>query len=367
MEIANTPIVKLVTFGRLNPGTPGHLSLLKSMIDQAIQYIDTRTGLPEIYFTLSNTQGGADNPFFCEGDEEGKIYKKDLFVIMITAMVKQTYPGRYFIINPGNEDIHIDENNKNIPINIYVKCSQSIFVNLADIIKQPIPENIKVHLFFGSDQSGFADIIKANLIKKGLETKKEIVERKKLDGCIDLKTLSTDDICEFFKAVSPEDAAKACSSSVVKILARDYSSKSCAAIETLYAPYLNQGIINQMTEELNNILNAQPPPPKPKVIKSKSTGAKISTTFKKSTSPKAVVTGSPKAVVTGSPKAVFTGSPKAVFTGSPKAVFTGSPKAVVTRYKTRRKKSESSKLGGKRTSRRKNNYKKRRTIRRRKL
>ena len=59
--------IKLITYGRLNPGTPGHLLLIQAMIDQAILYIQ-QGDEPEIHFTLSNTQGGTDNPFFCEGN-----------------------------------------------------------------------------------------------------------------------------------------------------------------------------------------------------------------------------------------------------------------------------------------------------------
>jgi|694.fasta_scaffold78921_4 hypothetical protein len=327
--------VILFTFGRLNPGTPGHLALLKAMIDEAIRYIEEEEEdiKPEIFFTLSNTQGGADNPFFCEGDEQGKIYKKNLFVEMIIEMVKQTYRDQDFIINGR----HVGPGNT-YPIPINVNCSQSVFTMFDNIFPGEIPEDTRVQLFFGSDQVKFAEIIKTNLEKKNIPTGTEIIQRKKLDGCVDLKTLSVDKICEFFAGASQEDAAKACSSSVVKLLARDYTGLSCSAIETLYAPYLNRESITQMITELNAILTAPPAPPKPKVIKSKSTGSIKSTTFKKPMSPKGSPTGSPRVSLSRSPKGdpgSFVSLKKVSSPGSPKgSSFVIAPRTRNTRTKT---------------------------------
>ena len=197
-QSADTRKIKLLTFGRLNPGTPGHLALIQAMIDQALIYLygeidpetgertGQRTGDPVIYFLLSKTQGGPDNPFECEetDPEDVKITKKRLFIKMISAMVQSNYPQFCFNINGQIYNVK----GRKPPIIINVECSSNIFQAFPGIITEP--ENTIVHLFFGTDQEDFATTIETQLTypKQGpaIRAVKSIVQRATVEGSIDI-------------------------------------------------------------------------------------------------------------------------------------------------------------------------------------
>jgi hypothetical protein len=327
-QSADTRKIKLLTFGRLNPGTPGHLSLIQAMIDQAIDYTNTGAGNPEIFFTLSKTQGGADNPFECEetDPDEIQITKKQLFVKMISAMVENNYRDRSFIIN---EKIYNGEGAQP-PIIIHVDCSPGIFQTIGRITDGD-RKNMMVHLFFGSDQADFATTIETQLTqpKKGdpIPTVKSIVERATVEGDIDIKTLPVGKICEIVSTTPYPQLGALCSSSMVKKLVKDGSEEACAAINSIYDPFLDKCTIDQMRTQLYDILTASEP------IKSSKSKIKVE-----------------------KPK-VFKAKPI-----SPKADVIG-----VEPRKTRATRGKKDVSGGKRTRRRKRNHKKRRITRRRKL
>ena len=60
----------LFTIGRMNPPTPGHMLLIKSMVERAI-----RLDLTQIGIILSATTDNVKNPFFCE-EKRAYLYGK---------------------------------------------------------------------------------------------------------------------------------------------------------------------------------------------------------------------------------------------------------------------------------------------------
>jgi hypothetical protein len=254
------PQIKLVTFGRLNPGTPGHLALIQAMIDQAIIYISERTGLPEIYFLLSKTQGGPDNPFECDNNDSQvtQITKKNLFISMIASMVNINYSQYRFNINK----IIFNSNNPEPAIIINVECSSNIFQAFPGIITEP--ENTMVHLFFGSDQDEFADTIKDNLTKKTppILTVKSIVTRATVGDGIDIKTLPIEEICKIIQNTPYPELGSLCSSSMVKKLVKANTPATCRAIDMIYNPYLDTCTIDEMRTQLHGVLTTEYVPTK---------------------------------------------------------------------------------------------------------
>jgi hypothetical protein len=383
-EVLPGQIIIEDTFGRINPGTPGHLLLFDRMVQFAIAYIK-KGGRPQIHFTLSQTQGGSDNPFFCEGTEEEKTYKKNIFIQMIIAMVSTKYPDQYFIINPDDENIRVNLI-RPIPILIYVKCSTNIFSYLPSIIRNS--ESIPiVHLFFGNDQANFSSTIEKSLIKSfpGINIRQEILMRALKNG-VDLKTLPVSDLCDCIRSISPDKLPEYCSSSLVKKLVLSNSPEACEAIHLIYGSHLDEKTIDNMITALYAILTAPPSiksKPKSELDKPKSKVFKSIGKRSPPVSPRVSVVSSPKGSPTGSPRVSVVipkiGSPREFQKGSPKVVTVKSPTSptgikqvsVVTLKKSRRKigtkKEEEDELGGGKTRKNKRkNYSNRRKNKRNK-
>jgi len=322
-EVLPEQIIIENTFGRINPGTPGHLLLFDRMVQFAIAYIK-KGGRPQIHFTLSQTQGGSDNPFLCEGTEEEKTYKKNIFIQMIIAMVSTKYPDQYFIINPDDENIQVNLN-RPIHILIYVKCSTNIFSYLPSIIRNS--ESIPiVHLFFGNDQANFSSTIEKSLIKSfpGINIRQEILMRALKNG-VDLKTLPVSDLCDCIRSISPDKLPEYCSSSLVKKLVLSNSPEACEAIHLIYGSHLDEKTIDDMITALYAILTEPPPiksKPKSELDKPKSKVFKSIGKRSPPVSPRVSVVNSPNGSPTGSPRVSLPRSP----TGSPRVSLSRSPK-----------------------------------------
>ncbi len=244
--------IKLFTYGRLNPGTPGHISIIDRMIAQSREYIDDLHITPDIHFILSNTVGGRDNPFYCEGDANDKIYKKSFFMQMITNMVSRKYPEITFIINPDVENIVINDG-KRTRINIYVKCAPLAIAYMHSIINN---STTLIHFFFGDDQRGFANTLETQLISRNVASDKTILERELCLGGIDLKHMNVDEICDIVDKTDMETLASLCSSSAIKKLVESENPCAHAAIHKIYSTMLDEPTINKMIVELRAALLA---------------------------------------------------------------------------------------------------------------
>lgn len=162
----------IFSFVRMNPPTPGHLSLIKTMIDKAIQL-----NANKIYIITSGSLDGK-NPLPCSSDaipkprnksdasilaqmQENLIYKSSVLDKMIASY-------REKLINSENDETI---RNKISSINIIVVCSVGspfgFIYNLIenDFINKGIPK-INLFLIVGRDRADFLDIIVDNVRQK---------------------------------------------------------------------------------------------------------------------------------------------------------------------------------------------------------
>jgi hypothetical protein len=162
----------IFSFVRMNPPTPGHLSLIKTMIDIAIE-LNTN----KIYIITSSSLDGK-NPLPCSSEaipkpknksdayilsqmQENLIYKSSVLDKMITS-----YKAKLIDSEP-DEIIK----SKIASINIIVVCSVGspfgFIYNLIenDFINKGIPK-INLFLIVGRDRADFLDIIVDNVRQK---------------------------------------------------------------------------------------------------------------------------------------------------------------------------------------------------------
>jgi hypothetical protein len=148
MEFANGPELSnnntiIFTISRMNPPTPGHLELIRELIEKALE-----VNAPNVYVILSKSVDNSNNPIFCQS----KIPVLQAMVGRLKGTMKQEYQ---------QDQQQID----NIQVNfVCVSDNQkSPIAPLYDIVnyytdKPEIPE---VHLFMivGDDRADFLDTI----------------------------------------------------------------------------------------------------------------------------------------------------------------------------------------------------------------
>ena len=84
MESTNSSNFFIFTIGRMNPPTPGHLGLIKNLIEKALE-INT----DKVFIILSKTVD-EKNPLACENQSNTELsYKKELFDPMVRVLKEQ--------------------------------------------------------------------------------------------------------------------------------------------------------------------------------------------------------------------------------------------------------------------------------------
>jgi nicotinic acid mononucleotide adenylyltransferase len=222
----------IFTMGRMNPPTPGHLFLIETLIDKAIE-----NNTNEVFIILSKTVDNDKNPIPCP--------EKINVLIPMIDLVKEKMKEK----NPINAD-------KIQNINIIMLCVPDIpgsgmFTPLIDIInkKQEQLGNVKLYFVSGDDRADlFKQIEKyfsswkqissiegADLDRKGEQTNKgELTEAEKLllltPEELDSKDMSSIPI-------------NAMSASFVRMLVK-YNKRD--KFKELYSPYLNEEQIDHL-------------------------------------------------------------------------------------------------------------------------
>jgi hypothetical protein len=166
MSINYTPENTFIfSFVRMNPPTPGHLSLIKTMIDKAIQ-LDVN----KVYIITSSSLDGK-NPLPCSSEaipkpknksdaailslmQENLIYKSSILNKMI-----ESYKNKLIDLEP-DENIKLKMQNINVIVVCSVGSPFSFIYNLVknDFIDKGIP---KINMFFivGRDRADFLDTV----------------------------------------------------------------------------------------------------------------------------------------------------------------------------------------------------------------
>lgn len=258
MSIDYTPDNTFIfSYVRMNPPTPGHLVVIKTMIDKAIQL-----GANKAYVLTSNSLDGK-NPLPCSSGSISKpknktdagiintminsniVYKSNIISDMITAYKQE-------LIKDETDPTKKSELQK---LNIIVLCSSgNPFGFIYSIIdKDFISQGIqKINLYFivGRDRADFLDRILEYFYEN-----KEII--KSVDGEIlgreGMGTLKTSGIGE--RAIADINPSEY-SASFVRGLVKNNQRED---FEQVYSKYLNPEQINELYETIKLGMTLKPP------------------------------------------------------------------------------------------------------------
>ena len=236
----------IFSLARMNPPTPGHLYLIRRLIQEAMN-----KNVNDVYVILSKTNDNNENPISCQEKVNVLGTIDDISKTMINSekqrMIDET------------TDTETKEKLKNI--NVYALCVPDIkgatpFTPLSDILKtkNDIPD-INLFLIIGDDRAGMLDSISDFFYKKwdniksvdGLVLPREEMSVYK-DMVKDPNQLDSLDISEV--------PIGAISASFVRNIVKNHRRDK---FTELYSPYLEETKIPVLYEEILNGVESLPP------------------------------------------------------------------------------------------------------------
>lgn len=232
----------IFTMARMNPPTPGHLSLIKTLIEQAINLNVNR-----VFLILSKTNDNSDDPIPCDKnpDDPGISFKTEIINSMVEKLKSQ-------LINNINTGTYYEEM-KNETIskinNIAVICRCVPIVSKQAGIRQPTPftslsniinddfkgvKNLNLVMVIGDDRANLLDIVADAFYKKidNIHSINGIVMPR--EGMSQYKKLSPSELENLNIETVPINAFSA--SFVRKLVKNGVKNK----FEDVYKPYLYQ-------------------------------------------------------------------------------------------------------------------------------
>ena len=147
----------IFTFVRMNPPTPGHLLVIREMIEEAIRY---NTG--KIYVLLSSTMD-EKNPLACEAGEESTddvVVKKGILKELVDSY-------RNSILEKESTDQERTAKIQNLEI--IIKCAVgNSFGFIGSVIRDNFPRITDLNIVFivGEDRADFAESLETYFRKR---------------------------------------------------------------------------------------------------------------------------------------------------------------------------------------------------------
>jgi len=254
MEQTNNNTI-IFTMARMNPPTPGHLALIKTLIEQAI-----RMNVNKVFLILSKTNDNSDDPIPCDmNPSEPSIAFKTSIINPMVNVLKQ------HLIQTIINNVTMDESLKHTIISkiqnieVILKCVPIVpkepgvrqptpFTPLYNIINTDfngIP-NINLFMIVGEDRATLLDSV-ADIFFKKIENVHSI------DGIImpregmkEFKGLSLDQLRTLNMETVPVNAFSA--SFVRKIVKYGLRDK----FNDIYRPYLDETAIQQLYDTISH-------------------------------------------------------------------------------------------------------------------
>ena len=255
----------LFTIARMNPPTPGHLSVIQTLIDEGI-----RIGLPEVYVILSRKNDDNENPISCNEKEE-VLSSEDRTNNMIYSIKEEM---------KKNTD---DEEIRNKIDNIVVKTicvgpkQNTPFSPLYGIVNSKGSTGLHLLLVIGEDRNDLVKSIENAMDKNENVASVEgiLLTRKNMS---EYKDKECGDLLQLIREKGlPERTS--ISASFVRDLVK------CGLYDEfsqLYSHYLNQEKIEKLYQQIHKGLIELPNPKKSKSAKSKSAIPKSKSAIPKS-------------------------------------------------------------------------------------
>lgn len=246
----------IFSFVRMNPPTPGHLELIRTMIDKAIELncnkiyvitsssLDGKNPMPCSATTFPKAKNKSDAAILDNMLQSDIIYKSNVLNNMATSYKQKLV----------NLETNLDRKQKIDNINIVVICSTgSPFGFIYNTIKNDFIDQgiLKINLFFivGRDRADFLDTIVDNFKTKdyvksidGLILERDGMEALKNSG-IGSRTISE---------INPSEY----SASFIRGLVKNNQK---ADFEQVYKEYLSPEEINKLYETIKIGMTMKPP------------------------------------------------------------------------------------------------------------
>ena len=247
-ELSNNNTI-IFTISRMNPPTPGHLELIRELIEKAIEM-----NADKVYVILSKTVNNSDNPIVCPS-------KIDVLNEMVgrlkNTMTQETSQFQQQIYNIQVNFVCVSDNQK------------SPIAPLYDIVdkytnNEQIPE-VDLFMIVGDDRADFLDTIVDCMffkIPKVHSVNGKILEREEMN------LYKNYDIAKLRALDIPTMPKSAFSASFVRKLVQFNLKEQFTAV---YSHYLDNGAINDLYGLISEGLNKKPlqkknakvkPPPK---------------------------------------------------------------------------------------------------------
>ena len=227
----------IFTIARMNPPTPGHLSLITYLIKEAV-----RLNVPKIFLILTKTNNNNKNPIPCDKSPENPelSYKTEIIDLMVAKLQQKL----------GTNISVICRCVSNIPSPPGTR-QPTTFTPLTDIIYNDFKgvKNLNLIMFVGDDRVSLIDSIASSYYLKddnirymnGIATDRD----KDMDK---YKNLSKDELENVSIESMPQDAFSG--SFVRKLVFYGIKNK----FDDVYKPYLNQ---EQRDALYNTLLKGQ--------------------------------------------------------------------------------------------------------------
>jgi len=283
-EIVYTPENTIIfTIARMNPPTPGHLSVIQTLIEQGIVI-----GVPKVYVILSKTDDDNENPITCPqkidvlGTEEkinvlGTSEEKEEVLTSEDRTNNMIYSIKHKMkLNTDDEEIR----NKIDSIVVKTICvsphyqSATPFTTFFYIVNRIVASNLNLILVIGEDRNDLVESIrtaieynkKKNKNKNVASVQGIILTRKNMS---EYKGLNCGELLQLIREKGlPERTS--ISASFVRDLVK---CGLYAEFHELYSPYLNEEKIENLYQQIQEGLT-KPDPKKSKSAKSKSAKSK---------------------------------------------------------------------------------------------
>jgi nicotinic acid mononucleotide adenylyltransferase len=256
METFNNNTI-IFTMARMNPPTPGHLNLIKKLIDEAIHL-----NVNKIFLILSKTNDNNEDPIPCDLNPDNPDFSFKINII--DSMVKKLKEDMVLNIQNSNM-LPNDKNNIIQKINNIQVISRCVPIVPKQIgIRQPTPftplytiiyedfknvKNLNLFMIIGDDRKNLLDNISDSFYKKidNIQSIDGIVMPR--EGMSEYKSLSP---IELEKLIMNTVPLNAFSASFVRNLVR-YNLKN--KFSDIYKPYLSELEINKLYDTIKEGLN----------------------------------------------------------------------------------------------------------------
>jgi len=249
MSINYTPENTFIfSFVRMNPPTPGHLSLIKTMIDKAIELNVNRV------FILTSSSLDGKNPLPCSSDAIPKPKNKSDAAILESMLENSIYKSNVLdkMIESYKQQLissEPDEDNKTKIANmqVIVICSTgNSFIFIHSIIKRFFVEKgiPKINMFFivGRDRADFLDNIVDNFSERDyINSINGLVLPREGMGALKSTGMGTRSISD----INPSEY----SASFVRNLVKNGQKEDFAQV---YSQYLSPDDVEQLYETIRS-------------------------------------------------------------------------------------------------------------------